>query len=310
MTARPRRRRGFALISTLVALLVVAAVMDRLAASFARDRAEAEAAAAFMFIRSVSEAALFIGGDPVAAGALPHVPARRDLEFRYTAVPGGVDRLLFAWPDMSATSRTVLGNRIGEWLGRDRAATPLALGLDEIPLPYPERVRRTAPSMQVALETAGIRAVGTVAAADGQWSSADTDTLAVNPPVPGDDAGVIAATVTVGGTVTAARLEAGAAMGVPVPVTLTVTTPPAGQDALRLESLATDALDVSTRLASTRGTVTAPAPADADALVLPAGVVPDLRAATINNVTAGSVRTRSTTVTSLVVTSTCVGCTP
>lgn len=311
MTVWPRRRRrGFALLTMVIALLFVAVAMDRLVVSLERDRAEAEAAAAYTFVRGVSEAALFTGTDPVAAGALPHQTVRRDLVYTYVDVPGGVDRMRFAWPEMSGTARTVLGNRIGEWLGQERVTTPLELVLDEVPLPHPERVRRAAPSMQVPLESAGIQSTGTLEAAAGEWTDASADTLIVTPPVPGEDSGVFADTVTVGASVTASRLRSGAAMGVPDAVNLTITTPPSGEAALRLATLTTDALDVSARLNAGQVTVTDPATAEADALARSPAVVLDLAAATIDDVTAGSVRARATTVTSLEVTSTCVGCTP
>ena len=99
-------------------------------------------------------------------------------------------------------------------------------------------------------------------------------------------------------------------MGVPDAVTLTITTPPSGEAALRLETLTTDTLDVSARLNSNRMTVTDTATVEADALARSADVVLDLAAATIEAVTAGSVRARTTTATSLEVTSACVGCTP
>ena len=125
----------------------------------------------------------------MSAGVLPHIPGRRDLDFTYVALPAG-DRLRFAWPRMSAVTRAVLGNRLGEWLGRDRVTSPLELGLDEVPLPHPERVRRGVPSMTVPLESAGIRSAGTLEAAEGAWSAASADTLTVTPPVPGEDSGV------------------------------------------------------------------------------------------------------------------------
>ena len=305
----PRRRRGFALLTMVVALVLVAAVMDRLAASLARDRSEAEAAAAFTFVRNVSEAAVFTGADPVAAGVLTHISERRDLVFTYVVDPAG-DRLRFAWPEMSGTARTVLGNRVGEWLGRDRVVSPLELDLDEVPLPYPDRVRRGMPSMQAALETAGIRSAGTIEAADGEWTAAAADNLTVTPPVPGEDSGVAAVTVTVGATVTASRFRSATAMGVPDAVTLTITTPPPGEEALRLGTLATDALDISARLNSNQVTVPAPAEVEAGALARSGSVALDLAAAAIQDITAGSVRARTTNVTLLEVTSACIGCTP
>ena len=305
-----RRRRGFALLTMVIALVFVAVAMDRLMVTLERTRAESEAVAAFTFVRSVSEAALFTGADPVAAGALPHLSVRRDLVYTYVDVPGGVDRMRFAWPELSPVARAVLGNRIGEWLGRNRVTTPLELALDEVPLPHPERVRRAAPSMQVSLESAGIQSIGTLAAAEGEWSAAAADTLTVTPPVSGEDSGVSAVTVTVGASVTASRLRSANRMGVPDAVTLTITTPPSGEAALRLDTLTTGTLDVSTRLNSNRVTVSDPAPVQADALARSSAVVLDLAAATIESVTAGSVRARTTTTTTLEVTSTCVGCTP
>ena len=198
----------------------------------------------------------------------------------------------------------MLGNRIGEWLGRDRVVTPLELAVDEVPLPYPERVRRRAPAMQVPLESAGIRSIGTLGAAEGEWNTTAAAALTVTPPVPGEDSGVSAASLTVGASVTAPRLRSGAAMGVPDAVTLTISNPPPGEDALHVTTLTTDALDVSTRLDSNQVTVADPAAVEADALARSADVVLDLAAATIDAVTAGSVQARSTSVTSLEVTST------
>lgn len=305
-----RRRGGFALLTMVIAMLVVAVALDRLAVSLERARAEADAFAAFSFVRSVSEAALFTGADPVASGALPHLPARRDLVYAYVAVPGGVDRLRFAWPAMPGTARAVLGNRIGEWLGRDRVTTPLELGLDEIPLPWPARVRRGAPSMQAPLETAGILSAGTLDAAAGEWNAAGVGTLSVTSPVPGEDSGVSATNLTVGASVTAPRLRSGNAIGVPDAISLTITSPPSGEAALRLETLATDALNVSTRLDANLVTVADPATVEADALARSSDVVLDLAAAAFGDITAGSVRARTATTTSLEVGSECFGCTP
>ena len=164
--------------------------------------------------------------------------------------------------------------------------------------------------MQVPLSTAGIRSTATFEAAEGAWSAAAADTLTVTPPDPGEDSGMTAAALTVGASVTASRLRSGSTMGVPVPVTLTITAPPAGEEALRLATLATGALDISTRLNAGRVTVTDPATVEAGALARSPDVVLDLAAAAIGAVTAGSVQARTTTATTLEVTSTCIGCTP
>lgn len=307
---RRSRRRGFALLSTVLALTIAAVVLDRIAEALARDRAQGEAAAAFEAVRAIAEAAWTLDAEPLAQGALPHVRVPRDMTVTYTAVPGGTDTLTFAWSDMSPRTEVDLGNRVGEWLGVDRVTPPFVLSLDDVPPPFPLRVERRAPSMQTDLETAGIQDAGALEAAAGNWATASADGVAVTPAGPGDEGGAEFRVATVDGVVDADRLTVREPMGIPDPVTLIVNNPPPGQAALRVNTLTvTTTLSVPGRIVPAATTVTGAA--TADALVPEDGVVqPLLPGAQWDDVTLDSVRARSTTVTGRLTVGNCIGCTP
>lgn len=285
-------------------------MLDRIAAAVARDRARAEAAAAFEVVRAIAEAAWVLDAEPVAQGALPHVRIPRNLTVTYTPVPGGTDILTFDWSDMVPRTEVDLGNRVGEWLGLDRVAPPLVLGLDAVPPPYPLRVERRAPSMQTDLATAGIRSAGALEAAAGDWTAASAGDVRVTPSGPGDEGGAVFRAATVDGAVDADRLVVREPMGDPVPVTLIVTNPPAGQAALRVTTFtATSTLSIPGRIVPAATSVTGAA--TADALVPEDGVVEALLpGANWGDVTLDSARARSTTVTGSLTVGTCIGCTP
>ncbi|MDE2774261.1 MAG: hypothetical protein OXI46_11255 [Gemmatimonadota bacterium] len=306
---RRRRCRGFALLSTVLALTVAAVVLDRIAEAVARDRARAEGTAAFEVVRAIAEAAWVLDAEPLAQGALPHVRTPRDMTVTYTAVPGGTDTLALDWSGMAPRTEVALGNRVGEWLGIDRVTPPLVLGLDDIPPPYPLRVERRAPAMQTDLESAGIRSAGALEAAAGDWAAAGAGDVTVTPTGPGDEGGAVFRAAIVNGTVDADRLAVRKPMGVPDPVTLIVTNPPPGQAALRVGTLtATTTLSVPGRIVPAVTTVTGAA--TADALVPEDGVVqPLLPGAQWGDVTLDSVRARSTSTGRLTV-GNCIGCTP
>ncbi|MCY3876691.1 MAG: hypothetical protein OXF88_20670 [Rhodobacteraceae bacterium] len=302
-----RQRRGFAVLSTLVALLIAAAVLDRVLATVATDRNEAAAAAAFTAVRSIAEAAAVLDSDPVAAGVLPHLPVRRDLEFTYTEDPATPDEMRFDWSGLPHRAAVVLENRLAEWLSRDRVSGPLVLALTDVPLPYPRRVLRFDPSMQAALTTAGIQGIGTLNAATATWEEGESVSVTVAPPVAGGDAGVVAGDVTVAATLMAPRLAVRHGMGDPDPVTMVLSTPPAGQDALRVKSLSTGALSVAKRLEADSASIALTA--RTDALAPEDGVALDLAGASFADGTLGSARVAGTVTGTLDVT-TCIGCTP
>ena len=302
-----RQRRGFALPSTLIALLVASVVLERVLATIATDRNEAAAAATFTTVRSIAEAAAVLDTNPVAAGVLPHLPVRRDLAFTYTDNPATPDEMRFDWSGLPPRSAVVLENRIAEWLARDRVSGPIVLALDEVPLPYPRRVLRSSPSMQTALTTAGIEGIGVLNAASGAWDAGQARTATVAPPVAGDDAGVIAGDVTVANALRASRLAVRQGMGNPVPVTMIVGTPPAGQDALRVTSLTLGALGVTTRLEADSSSIASTM--RTDALAPEDGVALDLAGASYTDVTLASARVAGTVTGTLEVTR-CIGCTP
>ena len=307
-TIWPRRqRRGFALLSTLIALLIASVVLERVVATVATDRNEAAAAAAFSAVRSIAEAAAVLDSDPVAAGVLPHLPVRRDLVFTYTDHPAAPDEMRFDWSGLPPRAAIVLENRIAEWLARDRVSGPMVLALDEVPPPYPRRVLRSSASMQTALTTAGIEGIGVLNAASGAWDAGQAQTATVAPPVAGDDAGVIAGDVTVANALRAARLAVRQGMGIPVPVTMIVGTPPAGQDALRVTTLRAGALSVTTRLEA--GSSSIATTMRTDALAPEDGVALDLAGASYTDVTLASARVAATVTRTLEVTR-CIGCTP
>ena len=140
-----RQRRGFALLSTIIALLIAAVVLDRVVATVATDRNEATAAATFTVVRSIAEAAAVLDNDPLTTGVLPHLPARRDLEFTYTENPAAPDEMRFDWSGLPPRSAVVLENRLAEWLSRERVSGPLVLALRRCspPLPPPRAAGRS-----------------------------------------------------------------------------------------------------------------------------------------------------------------------
>lgn len=304
----PRRpRRGFALLSTLIALLISSVVLDRVVAMVATDRNEAAAAATFTAVRAIAEAAVVLDTDPLAAGVLPHLPVRRDLVFNYTDHPAAPDEMRFDWSGLPPRAAIVLENRIAEWLSRDRVSGPIVLALDEVPPPYPGRVLRLGPSMQTAVTTVGIQGIGVLNAATATWDAGQARTAAVASPIAGDSAGAIAGDVTVTTALTASRLAVRQGMGVPDPVTMVVSTPPAGQDALRVTSLRTGALSVTTRLEADSSSIVSTM--RTDALAPEDGVALDLVGASFADATLASARVARTVTGTLNVT-TCIGCTP
>ena len=308
MKISPRHnRRGFAVLSTLVALLVAAVVLERVAATIATDREEAAAAAAFTAVRAIAEAAAVLDSDPLAAGVLPHLPARRDLEFTYTENPAAPDAMRFDWSGLPPRAAVVLENRLAEWLSRERVSGPLELALTDVPLPYPRRVLRADPSMQAALATVGIQRIGALNAATATWDEGEAASVTVVPPVAGDDAGVVADHVTVGAALTAPRLAVRRGMGDRAPVTMVLSVPPAGQDALRVTSLSTGALSVTARLEA--GSASIASTMRTDAFAPEDGVALDLAGAGFGDGTLGSARVAGTVTGTLDVT-TCIGCTP
>ena len=304
----PRRlRRGFALLSTLIALLISSVVLDRVVAMVATDRNEATAAATFTAVRSIAEAAVVLDTDPVAAGVLPHLPVRRDLVFTYTDHPAVPDEMRFDWSGLPPRAAIVLENRIAEWLSRDRVSGPIVLALDEVPARYPRRVLRRDPSMQAALTTVGIQGIGVLNAATATWDAGQARTAAVASPIAGDSAGAIAGDVTVTTALSATRLAVRQGMGVPDPVAMVLSTPPTGQDALRVTSLRTGALNVTTRLEADSSSIASTM--RTDALAPEDGVALDLVGASFRDVTLASARVAGTVTGTLNVT-TCIGCTP
>lgn len=273
----------------------------------ATDRNEAAAAAAFTAVRTIAEAAVVVDSDPLAAGVLPHLQTRRDLAFTYTENPSAPDAMRFDWSGLPHGAVVVLENRLAEWLSRDRVSGPLVLDLSDVPLPYPRRVLRADPSMQAALTTAGIRGIGALNAATAAWDEGEAASVAVAPPIAGDDAGVVTDHVTVGAALTAPRLAVRRGMGDRAPVTMVLSTPPAGQDALRVQTLSTGALSVTTRLEA--GSASVVSTMRTDALAPEDGVAVDLAGARFGDGTLGSARVTGTVTGALNVT-TCIGCTP
>ncbi len=289
--------------TVVLALLVAAVVLDRVAATVGRDRDEAEAAATFEAIRAAVSASRILDADPVAAGALPHIPARRGLTITHTDIPGGTDRVTIDWSGLPDRAALGVGNRVGAWLGRDRPASPLTLDLDEIPLPYPRRVLRGAPSMQARLETAGIANAGVVEAAQAEWAEAETadGRLAAA----ADDGGVVVTDAAVA-SVTAAGLAVAGGLGAAgAPVVLTVGTPPAGEAAVRVANLTADTLAVAGRAVANQ--VTVATTTDADALVVEDDQALDLAGAGFGDVTLFSARSTAATATRVEV-GVCYGC--
>ena len=302
-----RQRQGFAVLSTLIVLLIAAVVLDRVVATVVTDRNEAAAAAAFTSVRSIAEAAAVLDSDPVAAGVLPHIPVRRDLEFTYTEDPAVPDEMRFDWSRLPPRAAVVLENRLAEWLSRDRVSGPLVLALTDVPLPYPRRVLRGDPSMQADLATAGIQRIGTVNAATAAWDEGEAMNATVAAPIAGNNAGVVANDVTVTSALTAPRLAVRQGMGDPDPVNMVIDTPPPGQDALRVTSLTTDSLSVTTRLEADSASIASTM--RTDALAPEDDVALDLAGARFGDGTLGSARVAGTVTGTLDVT-TCIGCTP
>ena len=302
-----RGRRGFALLSTLIALLVAAVVLDRVVATVATDRNEATAAATFTAVRSIAEAAAVLDNDPVAAGVLLHLPVRRDLIFTYTDDPAAPDEMRFDWSGLPPRAAVVLENRVAEWLSRDRVSGPLVLALTDVPPPYPRRVLRVDPSMQADLTSTGIQGIGSLNAATATWDAGEAVAATVAPPIAGDDAGVIARDVTVTAALTAPRLAVRQGMGDPGPVTMVFSAPPAGQDALRVTSLVAGALNVTTRLEADSSSIASTV--RTDALAPEDGVALDLVGASFADGTLASARVSGTVTGTLDVTR-CIGCTP
>ncbi len=307
MTWPRRRRRGFAVLSTLMVLLIAAAVLERVVETVATDRNEAAAAAMFTAVRSIAEAAAVLDSDPLTAGVLPHIRVRRDLVFTYAADPAAPDEMRFDWSGLEPRTAVVLENRLAEWLSRDRVGGPLVLAVTDVPLPYPRRVLRVDPSMQAALTTNGILGIGALNAATGAWDEGEAAAATVAPPVAGGDAGVIAADVTVAGALAVPRLAVRQGMGVPDPVTMVLSTPPAGQDALRVRSLSVGVMSVTARLEA--GNAAIASTMRTDALAPEDGVALDFAGASFADGTLASARVAGTVTRSLGVT-TCIGCTP
>ncbi|MCY3875150.1 MAG: hypothetical protein OXF88_12765 [Rhodobacteraceae bacterium] len=306
--AWPRRqRRGFALLSTLIALLVATVVLDRVVATVVTDRNEATAAATFTVVRAIAEAAIVLDHDPVNAGVLPHLPGWRDLVFTYTDDPAAPDVMRFDWSGLPPRAAVILENRLAEWLSRDRVSGPLVLALTDVPPPYPRRVLRIDPSMQAALTTTSIQGIGALNVATATWDAGEAVTATVASPVAGNNAGVTARGVTVTAALTAARLAVRQGMGNPVPVTMIIDTPPAGQDALRVTSLTAGALNVTTRLEADSSSIGSTV--RTDALAPEDGVALDLAGASFADGTLASARVAGT-VTGTLDVMTCIGCTP
>ena len=301
------RRRGLALPSLAIALLVSAFVLDRLASGVARERADSTAAAAFEQIRTVAEAAAAMGADPVAAGRLPHLALRRDVSFTYRTVSGAADRLVFDWSTILPRARPVLGARLGEWLGRDRITTPLELALDAVPPPYPERLRRAAPVMNANLESVGITGIGRLSAARAIWRSSRSGSV-----IGRREAAATAADVSGRSTATSLRLTG--TLGSPArPATVSVGTagglPTPGGAGLRVARFTGAGFLSATEFTAETGRFAATLAARA-LIPVAAGMV-DLETSRVIDLEAKSVRvTGRTTTGSLTVKQACIGCEP
>ena len=295
------------MLTMLLALLVAAFVLDRLAAGFERDRSDATAAALSRQIRMIAGAASATGADPVANGSLPHVTIRREIEYEYRSVANGDDVLVFSWQSLPPATAILLGNGVGEWLGRDRVASPLILPLGEIPESQPELVRRQMPDMHADLEGNRILHAGPVTAVSGAWAgaraasavgfqSAVSDEAVVQGNATGRNVGI---TGQIGGAGTRVTMAIAFPSGSPVPGSGT---------------LHADQLDLSLTLAADTlggGQVTVENSLGARILVPVTDELIDLSAARIEDVTAGSVRVHGRVSTGhLTVKKECIGCTP
>lgn len=304
---RPARRRGLALLTMLIALLAAAFVMDRLATGFERDHSDATAAAVFRQIRMIADSASVTGADPVANGSLPHVTVRREIEYEYRAVANGDDVLVFSWQSLPPGTAIALGNRVGEWLSRDRVASPLVLPLGEIPESRPELVRRDMPDMHADLGASRLLQVGPVTAVSGRWAGARTDSaagfqkaVAGEAVIQGDATGRIA-------SITEQIGDAG------TPVTMAITVP-SGSPTPGPGTLHAEQLDLLLTLAADTldgEQVAVENSLEARILVSLADEVTDLSPATIEDVVAGSVRVHGrVSAGHLSVEQECVGCAP
>ena len=281
-----KRRRGSALLTVVLALMIAAVVLDRFAAAIGRDRDEAEAAAAFEAVRSTATAARILDGNP--AGRLPHLPDRRGLTITVAETAGALDRVVVDWSALPDRAALGLSNRLGEWLGLDRPDAPLTLERDAIPLPYPRRVLRADPSMQAPLETAGILNAGVLEAAAAEWDAAEA-TAAFLAAAAAD--GGVSVTGATAASVTAGGLAVAGSLGAAGPVTLIVGTPPAGEAAVRVTTLTVDALSVAGRAVAARAAADA---ADVDALVVEDDQALDLAGADVGDVNLFSARADAT----------------
>ena len=288
------------MLTMLLALMVAAFVMDRLAAGIERDRSDATAAALFQQIRMIADMATVTTSDPLAGGFLPHVTIRREIDYQYRTVANGDNELVFSWRSVPPGTAAALGNRIGEWLGRDRVASPLVLPVDDVPPVRAERVRRSEPDMHTGLDVTDVLGAGPVFAASGRWTGADTDSVAELESVVADEASVRGTAI---GRITSVTGQVGTSSE---PVTMAIAGPSGSLRAERLDASVTLAAD---NLAGRRATVRTDlgvrnlVPA-ADELVDPAQ-------ASIDDVIAGSVRVHGTVrAEELTIRQGCVGCAP
>ena len=295
------------MLTLVLALLVAAFVMDRLVTGIERNRSDALASAISRQVRMIAELASVTGSDPIAGGLLPHVTVRRQVDYEYRVAADGDDALVFSWPSLPSGTATALGNRIGEWLGRDRVASPLVLALGEIPVARTELVRRSAPNMHAHLEAAGLRGAGPVSAVSGRWMRVRTD-------LAGEIESAAARDVSVQGTaIGRAGSVAGQIGGAGIPVTMAVTVPP-GAPTPASGTLHAGRFDAALTLAAddlAGGQVTMESDLGARSLVPLTDELVDLARASIEDVAARSARVHGkTSVEELTVRQECTGCAP
>ncbi len=304
---RPARRTGLALLTMLLALLVAAFVMDRLVAAIERDRSDATGSAIYRQVRMIAEAASVTGSDPVAGGLLPHVTVRRRVDYEYRVVTNGDDVLIFSWPSLPSGAATALGNRIGEWLGRDRVVSPLILALGEVPVVRAELVRRSAPDIHTDLEAAGLRDVGTAIAVSGRWMRVRTESAAKIESAAAGEVSVQGTAVGRAGSIS------GQIGGAESPVSIAVTVP-SGAPTQATGTLRAGQLDVSLTLAAedlAGGQVTMGAGLGARILVPVADELIGLGRASVSDAFARSARAHGkVSVEELTIRQECVGCAP
>ncbi len=302
------RRRGAGLMTALLVLLVAAFVMDGLATRLERERSDATAAAMARQIRMIAEMASVTGVDPVAGGLLPHIAVRRELAFEFRAVADGDDEVAFSWPDLPAASAAALGNRLGEWLGSDRVTSPLVLALTDVPNARAELVRRRAPDVHADIAATEVRGAGGVVAASGRFDSARVGSIARFGWVAVEDA-TIEGTVT--GRTSRVEEDIGTANN---PVMLTVSAPLEAQQDQASGAVQVDVFSASLTLAADNlvgERARADSDLDARVLVPQSADMIDLARASIDDVTASSVRVHGTVHGGHVtVVEECVGCLP